>query len=112
MSDRDWAVAAFNAVRSQAAGSVDARQNFRTLCMNAPALLRQAGAMQAIAFWRRTGNGQAFSDEIAKAEGGTDGDALLQRLASADDSVYVTASRKLVRIAGWFRRFAQSELST
>lgn len=84
----------------------------RTLAMNAPVLVRQAGAVQAVAFWRRTADGKAFSDSVARVYGVADGAELLQRLVESGDAQYVSASRRLVEATTWLRRFAQSELES
>ena len=91
-----------------------ARQ-FRTLAMNAPVLIRQAGPLQAIAFWRRTSEGKKFSDDVAHVLNGGDvkeaGARLMQQVAAASDQDYLRHTRDLVAVATWLRRFAQAELS-
>lgn len=111
MNDRQYVQAAFASVTGKKAEGADAAKRYRTLCMDAPVLLRQAGAIHAIAFWRREVSGKEFSNHIAKAYGAKDGEALLRQLADSKNADYVMGSRKLIEIAGWFRRFAQAELS-
>jgi CRISPR/Cas system CMR-associated protein Cmr5 small subunit len=110
MSDRAWATKAHEIVARVASSDAGAAKNFRTQCMNSPVLVRQAGALQAVAFWRRTAEGKEFSDCVAEIRGDRDGAGLLDALAKLPDGEYVDASRKLVRIVGWLRRFAQAEL--
>lgn len=86
------------------------RKRFRTLAMNAPALIRQAGAVQAVAFWRRNGDGKTFSDALANVLDKQDGKALVDWLVGLEPNQYTSASRAMVRAATWVRRFTQSDL--
>lgn len=93
---------------------------YETLCMKAPALIKQSGVVQALAFLRaRSGaEGKTFVDDLAAVyaagqgiPGKFDGGSLQDKAHSADALVqYLALSRDLIAVSIWMRRFAQSEL--
>jgi CRISPR/Cas system CMR-associated protein Cmr5 small subunit len=111
MSAVEWASRAHKQIVAVKDDPTKAKQ-MRTLAMNAPVLVRQAGAVQAVAFWRRTAEGKTFSDSVAKVFGTANGEALLKHLVESTEVQYVSASRQLVEATTWLRRFAQSELES
>lgn len=96
----------------------ESESKYRTLCMKMPALLKQSGVVQSLAFMRaRSGDeGRLFCDELAevyglpKQEKPSTGEALQHKAQEAALAEYLVLSRELIEISVWFRRFAQSEL--
>ncbi len=102
-----WAQHAFDCVR--AAGNLG-NAKYETHCMKAPALIRQAGLVQALAFLRTRGDeGSRFVENLARGLGLPDGAALLQRARMAPLPEYMALSRDAASLAVWFRRFVQAE---
>lgn len=89
-------------------------KSYRTECLRMPALLRQSGAVQAIAFVKsRNDAARAFLFDLAAVCRGETPDAIDALYAAAlksDLPQYLALSRDLVDVAVWFRRFALSEL--
>jgi hypothetical protein len=113
MTRAERALRAFNALRS--AGQADTK-SLRALCRESPVMLQQAGAAQAIAFWRRDKSGKEFTDVLANAahtgEGAPpNGANLFEQLVRADAATYRNRSRALVDAAMWLRKIAQVELA-
>lgn len=117
-----WAHAALAKVASHK-GKTDAEKKeeskYRTLCLKMPALLKQSGVVQALAFIRSRDkdHGKKFCDELAEAYGisATDskksaGETLQDRAQKEELPQYLVLSRDLIEVSVWFRRFAQSEL--
>lgn len=81
-----------------------------------PALLKQSGVVQSLAFLRARdgGEGRTFCDELAEVYGLSmnerAGEALQKKAQEATLDQYLVLSRDLIEISVWFRRFAQSEL--
>lgn len=112
MSARDLAKRA-HAVVCRQRDADESLAELRTFCMHAPVRLRQAGALQAVAFWRRNKGGRACVGLLAYVLNGAedhDGSNLVDKLAACDSTTYLTQSRRLVEAAMWLRRFAQAEL--
>lgn len=116
-----WAKEALTRVLLHKAKSNENRLSeikYRTLCMKMPALLKQSGVVQSLAFIRaRSGDeGRLFCDELAevyglpKQEKPSTGEALQHKAQEAALAEYLVLSRELIEISVWFRRFAQSEL--
>ena len=111
-----WAKEAFACVSARKQES--ASGEYRSLCLKMPALLKQSGLVQSLAFMRaRSGTvGRLFCEDLARVYGigiaaGRALDQVLQeRAQSADLAAYLVLSRDLIDISVWFRRFAQSEL--
>ncbi len=92
---------------------------YRSLCLKMPALLKQSGMVQALAFMRsRAGDGdsslgKAFCSDLARVYGQAEEDpglALLKKAQKAALAEYLAMTREIIDISIWFRRFAQSEL--
>ena len=81
--------------------------------MKLPALLKQSGTMQAIAFLlsRKEPAAKQFASDLAAVYGTTSADALRRNVLEAPLPQYLVLSRDLIDISVWFRRFAQSELA-
>lgn len=112
-----WAKLALERVRDHKGKGSESK--YKTLCMKMPALLKQSGLVQSLAFMRsRSGQeGKMFCDELAavygvQAEGQKSaGEVLQDRSQRAVLPEYLVLSRDLIDISVWFRRFAQSELA-
>jgi len=96
----------------------DSESKYRTLCLKMPALLKQSGLVQSLAFIRaRSGpDGKRFCDELAevykaqKADEENAGEVLQKEAQKALLPAYLVLSRDLIDVSVWFRRFAQAEL--
>ena len=109
MSTAERALRAFKAFNDSPQGDPKA---LRAHCREAPVMLQQAGAAQAIAFWRRDQSGKEFTNLLARAahRGGADvpnGGELLEQLVRAEAPAYRRQSRNLVDAAMWLRKIAQ-----
>lgn len=112
---QQWAREAFTRVLAQAKLGKDRQKAYRTECLRMPALLRQSGAVQAIAFVksRKDEAARAFLTDLAVVCLGVAQDpanALYVAALNAPLPQYLALSRDLVGVAVWFRRFALSEL--
>lgn len=110
-----WATYALQRVKEHRQGhnGVTARQEkqYARDCMRTPSLIKQSGALQAIAFLRRKDDERAFADNLASVyRNGMNSETLLRDLARAPLAEYLVLTRDLIDVAVWFRRFAQSEL--
>jgi len=108
-----WAKHAYEAVRRIAdKNNPELEKKYATHCMKAPALIRQAGLVQAVAFLRtRSDEGKGLVDEIARGfDPKWSGSELQTKAQGADLPTYIRMTREAIQIAGWFRRFAQAEL--
>ncbi|MCW5801058.1 MAG: type III-B CRISPR module-associated protein Cmr5 [Deltaproteobacteria bacterium] len=106
---QSWATRALERVR--AAASQDGAGEYRTHCLGTPALLHQAGLVQALAFLRsRKGVPAAYCDDLAVVYGLRDGAELLARAQQAELALYMAITRDVIDASTWLRRFAQSEL--
>ena len=111
-----WAEEALKRVRKHK--GTDSESKYRTLCLKMPALLKQSGLVQSLAFIRaRSGEiGKDFCNELAAVYGvqredqKSAGEVLQERSQSAALPVYLVLSRDLIEVSVWFRRFAQAEL--
>lgn len=117
-----WAKEALERVKRHKAKTKDEaakESKYRTLCLKMPALLKQSGVVQSLAFMRaRSGDdGKKFCDELAEVYGVTPtqgksaSETLQEQAQSASLPAYLVLSRDLIEISVWFRRFAQSELN-
>lgn len=106
-----WARCALAKVTKQK--GEDEESHYRTLCMKLPALLKQSGTMQAIAFLlsRKEPAAKQFTSDLAAVFGATSAEALRRNALEAPLPQYLVLSRDLIDISVWFRRFAQSELA-
>lgn len=96
-----------------------APDEYRSLCLKMPALLKQSGLVQALALMRaRGGLGKDFCDDLSRVYGFGEtekklpGQVLQEEAQKAPLASYLTLSRDMIDISVWFRRFAQSELKT
>lgn len=113
-----WAKESFERVSRFKESSEEDRDKYRTLCLKMPALLKQSGLVQALAFIRaRSGEvGKRFCNDLASAYGvgtgeETRGQVLQEQAQKAPLPAYLALSRDLIDVSVWFRRFAQSELA-
>lgn len=112
---QQWAREALTRVQIQANLGKDRQKAYRTECLRMPALLRQSGAVQAIAFVKSRSDDAArtFLTDLAVVCRGTAQNAtetLYQAALTAPLPQYLSLSRDLIDVAVWFRRFALSEL--
>lgn len=109
-----WASGALLRV-SQMKGN-EKEKKYATLCMKGPALLKQCGLIQTIAFLlsrSESDAGTEYGDHLAQVFIGanrTGADLRQMALEANDLSSYLALSREMAQVAMWFRRFAQSEL--
>ena len=111
-----WAKLALERVRDHKGKGSESK--YRTLCLKMPALLKQSGLVQSLAFMRsRSGQeSKMFCDELATTYGllatndKSAGEVLQDQAQNAELPVYLVLSRDLIEVSVWFRRFAQSEL--
>ena len=110
-----WAKLALERVRDHKGKGSESK--YKTLCMKMPALLKQSGLVQSLAFMRaRDDIGKVFCDELATTYGllatndKSAGEVLQDQAQNAELPVYLVLSRDLIEVSVWFRRFAQSEL--
>jgi CRISPR-associated protein Cmr5 len=107
-----WAREALTRVQNMRNGPQE--KSYRTECLRMPSLLRQSGAVQAIAFVRsRSDAARVFLFDLAavcRGEAPDAIDALYGAALRSDLPQYLALSRDLVDVAVWFRRFALSEL--
>lgn len=108
--NQKWAGLALERVEAQKKKNHEAE--YRTICLKGPALLKQAGVVQALAFWRsRSGEASTlYLNHLAQIHSGVTGAQLFEQARKADTSSYLVLSHDLIKIAEWLRRFAQSEL--
>lgn len=111
---QQWALDAFKKV-SAYKGSKD-EAGYAAQCMSGPALIRQSGLLQAIAFLksRKKNNSKTYTyvDDFSVVLSKRDSDEFQKILLTSTTSEYRAWSRNATAVAIWFRRFAQSELST
>lgn len=117
-----WAKEALTRVSQHKAKTKEEQKKeskYRTLCLKMPALLKQSGLVQSLAFMRaRDEIGKVFCDELAevyevqKKDKKSAGEVLQDKAQNAERlDQYLVLSRDLIDISVWFRRFAQSELA-
>ncbi len=113
MRQQKWAHGALVEVRRWRGSEHEAK--LRTLCMKTPSLIHTAGAAQAVTFLmsRDKEVGKQFVQAVVEVlHGPTETEAAyherLLRITQVGE--YMTATRDLVAVAVWFRRFAQIEL--
>jgi len=109
-----WAKHALNRVSEHKKKTTE--EKYRTLCMKAPSLLRQAGLVQAIAFLqtRNTAGleeGPTFVKDLAVGLGYADAKALQDKAHEASLPDYMLLTSDAIALSAWFRRFAQAELA-
>jgi CRISPR-associated protein Cmr5 len=90
-------------------------KKYATHCMKGPSILRQAGLVQALAFFKTRGDeGKRYASDleaiVAQGDGGKK--QLEERAHSAELPEYLALTRDVVAAAVWLRRFAQAELKT
>ncbi|MGD0039212.1 MAG: type III-B CRISPR module-associated protein Cmr5 [Isosphaeraceae bacterium] len=107
---QNWSKGALESVLAQK-GKLESK--YRTLCMKMPALIHQAGLVQATVFMlgREADIGKQFIDDLAKVYGGFDDAMLLHRIQEAPLAEYMALTHDLSQVSLWFRRFAQIELA-
>ena len=108
-----WAKAALQVIDKKKSGDT---KKLATHCMKGPSLLQQAGAAQALGFWNRNDDGQAYLDALAEVWSAGNGAPLdrkgLVSLVVKEEKLlaYMALTRDLIAAAMWLRRFAQAEL--
>ncbi len=105
---QNWALRAHERVLAKA-GTASAGK-YRTLCMRGPAILRQAGLVQALPFLEtRPGEGKHYAEDLATVVGAKLPE-LQKRARESSLPQYMALTREVVAAAIWLRRFAQAEL--
>lgn len=108
-----WAKAALRVIEGSKSGDT---KKLATHCMKGPSLLQQAGAAQALGFWNRNADGQAYLDALAEVWSAGSGERadrqrLVDRVVKEEQLLaYMALTRDLIAAAMWLRRFAQAEL--
>ena len=111
---REWALAAKEAVDDEAKQPKSSQGKFRTHALRLPTLIKQAGLAQALKFieTREGREGKALIDALAKALKKSSGKGLIDDVLRAPMASYMAISRDALVASVWFRRFAQSELKS
>jgi CRISPR/Cas system CMR-associated protein Cmr5 small subunit len=111
---QQWARTAFGKVlaRRGAPGGKAAEKAYASECRGGPALIRQSGLLQAVAFLRSRGRAESqdYANDLAVVLGFENSQILQGTLQTANTSEYRRWSRDATAVAIWLRRFAQSEL--
>lgn len=115
ISTRDQKMAAdiYNRVQAVAESKDEQlKQEYRTMTMKLPALIRTAGLVQALAFveGRDSKNVQHVLDDLAQTLAFDDRDALLKQSREAGLPQYMYLTTQVLDALLWYRRAVQMHL--
>ncbi|TFU14830.1 type III-B CRISPR module-associated protein Cmr5 [Thermus tengchongensis] len=105
-----WAQGAYERVKEAAQKGGTWAEDYQTMALKFPVLVRQAGLAQALAFVDSRGKEahKRFLDDLAQVLGRKGGRELAEEALRAELLLYLRLTREVLQASEWFKRFAQA----